>query len=171
MNNMRDVLIHLAVILGVIALTFFVGGIFSSICLFKDKVRKKIKSTNNLSLGRAFDRLSVWYKATILWTITEYFFVILPFACNVVVIYLTNTDKTDTELVLMYSIISLSFVAFGYAINPQRHKKCYRRAFCCLDNSINEYLTNFDAGNPNTTILDKGIKDGEECIDSSYDIE
>ena len=166
------VFLHLAIILGAIVFVFLLAWFFSAISLHKYKVKMQMKNTKDLALERAFHRFSTWYKSAILWTIAEYVFVIVPFVSNVVVIYLTNTNgnRIDAETILLHSIISLSFIVFGYALNPQRQKKCYRKAFRCLDNSINEYLSALDSSNPNSAILDKGAKEGEDYIDCSYDI-
>ena len=170
---METVILHLAITIGTIIFAFLATWYLSVLCLHKHKARMQIKNVKDLALERAFHRFSVWYKSATLWTVAEYVFVIVPFISNVIVIYLTNIneDQTDLKVILLHSIISLSFIVFGYAINPQLHKKCYRKAFRCLDNSINEYLSALDSGNPNSAILDKGVKDGEDYIDRSYDIE
>ena len=166
------VFLHLVIVLGAILFVFLLAWVFSAISLHKYKVRMRMKDSKDLALERAFYRFSAWYKSATFWMIAEYAFIIVPFVSNVIVIYLTNInrDPIGAETILLHSIISLSFIVFGYAINPQRHKKCYRKAFRCLDNSINEYLSALDSGNPNSAILDKGTKDGEDYIDESYDI-
>lgn len=173
MNMDSYIIIHLALTATIAILPFLLGWLFSFLSFQKDKRRIKDELKNNSPLYRAFHRLYVWHKATVLWMIAEYLFVILPFVANVIVIYLTNVGGENPQIVviLFYSIVSLSFVAFGYAINPQRHKKCYRKAFSCLDACINEYLLDLDGDTKNTDILNKGIKDGEGFIDGSFDIE
>lgn len=167
------VFLHLSIIFGAIVFAFLLAWFFSAISLHKYKVKMQMNDTKDLALERAFHRFSTWYKSAIFWTIADYAFVIVPFVSNVVVIYLTNINEypIDAETILLHSILSLSFIVFGYALNPQRQKKCYRKAFRCLDNSINEYLSALDSGNPNSAILDKGSKEGEDNIDRSYDIE
>ena len=170
---MKDVYLHLLIILATVLVFFLAGWFFAYLCLRNDKMYGKIKETNDSALDRAYHRFAVLYKSAILWTIAEYVFVIVPFVSNVIVIYLGNTNREsiNMDLILFHSIVSLSFIVFGYAISPQRQKKCYRKAFRCLDNCINEYLLTRDVGNPDITILNKGIKKGEDFIDNSYDID
>lgn len=171
MNN--HIIMHFVLTAAIAILPFLLGWFFAFLNFQKDKRRIKEELKKNSPLYRAFHRLYVWHKATVLWMIAEYLFVILPFVANVIVIYLTNVGgaNLNVEVILLYSIVSLSFVAFGYAINPQRHKKCYRKAFSCLDACINEYLSKLDDDTKNTDILNKGIKEGEGFIDGSCDIE
>ena len=165
---MKEIIINLIFVISAIALPLTIGWALCSICFSKDKRFIKEKLENDTELSRTYHRFYVWYKSTILWTITEYMFVIIPFISNVIVIYVTNIDGIvgNAPLLLFHSIISLSFIVFGFAINPQRHKKCYRKAFTHLDSCINEYLSN-----PNPDILKNGLKDGEGFIDPSCDIE
>ena len=167
------IIIHLGLTAAIAIFPFLLGWLFSFLSFQKDKRRIKDELKKNSPLYRAFHRLYVWHKATVLWMIAEYLFVILPFVANVIVIYLTNVGdgNPNTEVILFYSIVSLSFVAFGYAINPQRHKKCYRKAFSSLDACINEYLSKLDDDTKNADILNKGIKEGEGFIDGACDIE
>ena len=165
---MKILILNVVFTLLITIIPLLVGWAFSVRCLSKENKLIKDKISNNTDFARAYHRLSVWYTSTILWTITEYIFVIVPFVSNVIVIYLTNINeaKDNAPVILIHSIISLSFIVFGFAINPQRHKKCYRRAFTHIDTCINEYLTN-----PDPNILKMGIKDGEDFIDPSNDIE
>ncbi|MBE7046455.1 MAG: hypothetical protein E7396_03465 [Ruminococcaceae bacterium] len=165
---MKDIIIHLIFTLSATTLPLIAGWILSFVCFSNDKHFIKEKLENDTELSRTYHRFYVWYKSTILWTITEYLFVIIPFISNVIVIYLSNIKDiaSNTPVILFHSIISLSFIVFGFAINPQRQKKCYRKAFTHLDSCINEYLSN-----PKPDILRKGLKDGEKFIDPSCDIE
>lgn len=165
---MKEIIFHLIFIVLIVTLPLITGLLLSFMCFSKEKYFIKEKLEKDTELSRTYHRFYVWYKATILWIITEYLFVIIPFISNVVVIYLTNIKDIigNAPVILFHSIISLSFIVLGFAINPQRQKKCYRKAFTCLDSHINEYLTN-----PDPNILKKGLKDGEKFIDSSCDIE
>ena len=158
----------LAVIFGISMASFIVGWALSVACVSKEKKCIKDKIASDTYLAKAYHRLGAWFTATILWTITEYLFVIVPFVSNVIVIYSTDVENltNNTPAILVFSIISLSFIVFGFSINPQRHKKCYRRAFTYIDSCINEYLVN-----PNPNILKKGIEGGEGFINPSSDIE
>lgn len=169
---MNTVILHLTIILSTILLAFLLALLFSGMYLHMYKTKIKVKGIDDIALERAYHRFAVWYKSSILWTIAEYVFVIVPFVSNVIVVYITNTsaDTIDGEVILLHSIISLSFIIFGYAINPQRHKKCYRKAFRCLDSSISQYLSTLNSGKSSSYILDKGTKDGEDFIDETYDV-
>lgn len=121
-------------------------------------------------LKRAMGRLQAWLISTTFWMVVEYLLVIVPFVSNVVVIYLATENTVNSQAILIYSAISLSFIVFGYTINPQRHKKCYRKAYSVLDTAINNYLLTF-AQNPSTEELVGAISAGEKYIDTSYDVE
>lgn len=59
-----------------------------------------------------------------------------------------------------------------YAINPQRHKQCYRKAYAQLDSAVNQYLTQLGNGDTAVAYVDeitKALKNGEEAINLSYD--
>lgn len=126
---------------------------------------------NDALLKKAVHLAITWLTAATFWMCTEYLFVIIPFVANAIVIYLSLDARCNgnNEKILVYSIISLAFIVFGYAINPQRHKKCYRKAYSVLDHEINKYLL---SSNPNEEreSLVKTIQSGEELIDISYDV-
>lgn len=122
-------------------------------------------------LKKAVGRCSTWLVATTFWMLAEYILVIVPFVTNAIVIYLSLNTETNKEFILVYSIVSSALVVFGYAINPQCHKKCYRKAYAKLDNEINRYLLSKSSDNAEKEALVKAMQDGEGFIDRSYDIE
>ncbi len=165
---MKILILNVVFILLITIIPLLIGWALSFACVSKEKKYIKDKIASDAYLAKAYHRLGAWFTATILWTITEYLFAIVPFVSNVIVIYFTNINevKDNAPVILIHSIISLSFIVFGFAINPQRHKKCYRRAFTHIDACINEYLTN-----PDPNILKKGIEGSEGFINPSSDIE
>ena len=132
---------------------------------------RKETLTNDYTLKKAIGRASTWLIATTFWMLAEYLLVIFPFVANSVVIYLSLNAVSNKEYILVFSIISSASIVFGYAINPQRHKKCYRKAYTHLDNEINRYLLTADADLTNQESLVEAIATGEAFIDGSYDIE
>lgn len=122
-------------------------------------------------LKKAVGRSGTWFIATTFWMLAEYIFVIVPFIANAIVIYLSLNLNDNEEFILVYSIVSLAFIVFGYAINPQRHKKCYRKAYVNLDDEINRYLSAIGSGTAQEELLIKAMHDGEKFIDGSYDVE
>ena len=157
----------------VIALPFFLVWVITLIISFINyrHISKQMKEKDAL-LKKAVGLAKTWLTAATFWTCTEYLLVIIPFIANAIVIYLSleAVGNGKNEKILVYSIISSAFIVFGYAINPQRHKKCYRKAYTILDYEINKYLL---ASNPNEEreFLVKTMQSGEKIIDISYDVE
>ncbi len=131
----------------------------------KDTLKK------DFTLKKAVGRCNTWLVATTFWMFAEYILVIIPFVTNAIVIYLSLNTETNKEFILVYSIVSSALVVFGYAINPQRHKKCYRKAYTNLDNEINKYLLSATPNDAEKEALIQAMHDGESFIDGSYDIE
>ena len=131
----------------------------------KDLLRK------DYVLKKAVGRSRTWLISTTFWMLAEYLFIIIPFVSNVIVIYSSVSTTNNPDSITVYSIISLSFIVFGFAIKPQNHKKCYRKAYSLMDKEINKYLVSVEGDNSDKNALIGAIKDGEGFIDLSYDIE
>lgn len=155
-----------------VLVSFGVVWLATLILSFNRHSRVKWKQLeNDTILKRALGRLNAWLIAATFWMVLEYLFVIIPFIANVIVIYLSTERYPSASLILIYSAISLSFIVFGYSINPQRHKKSYRKAYDVLDIAINNYLLSPAPDISLKETLAKAISDGERYIDASYDVE
>ncbi len=158
--------------ISVVIFLFFVVwiiAIFLSLNRY-NHIRKDMLAKDFL-LKKAVGRSRTWLIAATLWMFTEYAFVIIPFVANAAVIYLSIEPYVCKECVLFLSIVSLSFIIFGYAINPQQHKKCYRKAYAVLDNRINLFLVSSEGTiTTDKNSLIEAIQTGENYIDGSYDI-
>ena len=131
----------------------------------------KQRLTEDILLKKAVGRCSAWLISTTFWMLAEYLLVIVPFVTNAIVIYLSLNSAANKEFILVSSIVSSALVVFGYAINPQRHKKCYRKAYANIDNEINKYLLSSNPSRAEKESLVNAIQTGEGYIDGSYDIE
>ena len=141
-------------------------------CRRRGKIYNEKGMENDVIFQNALRRLNVWLTAATFWMIVEYLCVILPFVANAIVVYLAIEADKAAEITV-YSIISLAFVVFGYAINPQRHKQCYRKAYAQLDSAVNTYLVQFADGNVEKSYIEKiteALEHGEKEINASYDV-
>lgn len=158
----------------VVALPFFLIWVITLLISFTNysHISKQMRNEDVL-LKKAVSLSSTWLTATTFWMLAEYLLVIIPFVTNAIVIYLSlyAEDNPNNEFILVYSIVSSALVVFGYAINPQRHKKCYRKAYTNLDSEINRYLLSPNPSTVEKAALVKAMQVGEEYIDISYDIE
>lgn len=157
----------------VIGLPFFLVWVITLIISFINyrHISKQMKEKDIL-LKKAVGLAKTWLTAATFWMCTEYLLVIIPFVANAIVIYLSlDTGCIDkSEKILVYSIVSSAFIVFGYAINPQRHKKCYREAYSILDYEINKYLLASDPTEERESLV-KTMQSGEKIIDISFDVE
>ena len=134
------------------------------------KIDKHLLSEDCI-LKKAVGRLRAWLISMTFWMVLEYLFIIIPFVSNVIVIYLSRNGFQKQNAITVFSIVSLSFIVFGYAIKPQKHKKCYRKAYSVIDKAINDYLVSLGDEKTGQNALIEAIKAGEGFIDYSYDIE
>lgn len=142
------------------------------ICQRRGKIYDKPYLQEDLVFQNALRRLNKWLTAATFWMLVEYLCVILPFVANSIVIYLSIGEAHAKE-VSIYSVISLGFIVFGYAIKPQLHKQSYRKAYTVLDAAINEHFTKFNNDSRNDDSYRKiteALELGEKEINASYDV-
>ena len=142
------------------------------VCQRNSSIYKRADLKDDIAFQNALQRLNKWLTATTFWMIIEYLCVILPFVANSIVVYLA-VDNEKTVEITVYSIISRAFVVFGYAIKPQLHKQCYRRAYALLDSAINEYFIQFNTDqskNEYIVKITKALESGENEVNASYDL-
>lgn len=165
--------LHNSIFISVIIILIFVWLIHLIVSLRK-KVLYREGLKENIFMKNAVERLNGWLMAATFWMIIEYMCVILPFIANVIVIYLSAMSNAKMSEILFYSIVSLSFIIFGCAINPVCHKQSYRKAYSVLDNAINDYLRELDSNESLSNEQKKinfAIANGESIIDKSYDLD
>ena len=169
LNILEDMYIWVLV-LTLIGIFVFVW-LFSLVITLRKRCMYQDRNKDKLFLKNAVQRLNTWTVAATFWMIIEYLCVIIPFVANVIVIYYCYNLKENSTIVMLLSIVSLSFVVFGYAINPVRHKQSYRKAYYVLDEAINTYITesDIDGDNERQNKVNDAIKEGEGFINNSYD--
>ncbi len=156
-------------------LLIFIVWLIISIISWQRISRKFKELKNDMTFKKALLKCNLWLTVSMLWMISEYIFIIIPFEATAVVIYLDALEKDgDKNGILIHSILSLGLVVFSYAINPKQHMRCYRKSYTLLDAAINQILIHYKEGDPVTedskTKLINAIDKGEEIINSSYDI-
>ena len=138
--------------------------------------KKKYNLNDDKIFQKAFRKCNLWLTVSTFWMISEYIFTILPFEATVIVVYLDALDEPSEHGIIAYSIISLAFIGFAFAINPKYQMRCYRRAYVKLDNALNVYIEAHEKGDQKEIKKAKlnlitAIDDGEKSINGSYDVE
>lgn len=138
-----------------------------------DWKRKRYRKNDDYIFQKAVRKCNLWLIAPMFWMISEYVFTIIPFESTVIVVYLDAYKPYQNNEIILYSIISLAFIVFGFAINPKRYMRSYRNAYVKIDHSIDIYIeksTNKDDRIAQKELIDI-LHECEQIINYSYDIE
>ena len=138
--------------------------------------KKKYNLNDDKLFQKAFRKCNLWLTVSSFWMIAEFIFTIIPFEATVIVVYLDAFEKTSEYGIMAYSIISLAFIVFAFAIKPQYQMRCYRRAYVKLDNALNVYIEAHEKGDHKEIKKAKlnlitAVDEGEKSINGSYDVD
>ena len=125
---------------------------------------------------KAFRNVNLYRTAMMFWTMAGILFVVVPSIANIITILNSWYIQERQGDIVLYSILSTALIVVAYAVKPQKHERCYRRAYTILDNAVNKYVgtaQNREVGveefkkAKNELIDAMGL--AERCIDPSYD--
>ena len=112
----------------------------------------------------------LWNFSAIIWIFIFYTVNILAFGTSTAIIFIEQFVEDNTLWIILLSIISILFSFIGVLINFRQQFTRYRRAFNILNFAMLDYYAHPNDSEKIYAIV-KAISEGEDIIDSSYDVE
>ena len=127
-----------------------------------------------INLNKAWSLSKSWKKAAIIWRTLDHIFAIGSFSFSIVVVFICSVMDDTRLLSIIFSSLAAILTLVGFACNPTKYMRGYRRAFQVLNAAL--VLHTDEHGNIKNTqngylAIQEAIIKGERFIGKTFEVD
>ena len=114
-------------------------------------------------------KLKSWFWLANIWRAIDYTIIVISFLSSMTVICSEAFNKNNnSEIVMIGSVVAATFTMLGFAIEPKKHMRGYRRAYSCL---YEKMILENESPKGKPKVICDALIEGEKIINDSYDVD